>query len=337
MSILPRFLIPTLRGQVSAICSLNHAPRMTLSSKVDYLTLENVKNDTKMCQQLMNSGESVVLYDRQYVVQQEPDKKGCSLYISSFDELKDLTIKNSVLLTVRNNVALFATSVDDVSHLINNGMQLIAPRPALFLLPEKDLNLVTMGLNLLQWQVDNKYCSKCRTELKYHLSGRSSRCDSCDLTYFPRYNPVVIMLVVCGQYCLLGRNRQFPSRMFSALAGFIDVGERIEEAVVREVYEEVCVDVDITQVRYVTSDFWGGFRRNYSPELMVGCVATVDEMQEPSCSEEIAEARWFHKDEIREALEKSKIPGSNLAGEGLMVPPPFATAHKLAARWCNEC
>ena len=316
---------------------LQQITRTLTSSHLDFRTLENLKNDPALCKDMMKSGKSIILQDRKYLVQQEPGSKSCSLHTTTFENLKNSTIQHSVLLTVINNCAIFATSVEDVTMFTKNGKQLIEPRPALFLLSEEDQGLATMGLNLLQWQMDNKYCGKCQTELMYHNSGRSCRCENCKVTYFPRYNPVVIMLVVCGDFCLLGRNKQFPSRMFSALAGFIDVGEKIEQAVVREVSEEVSVEVDISQVRYVSSDFWGGFRRNYSPELMIGCVATVDTMQEPCCSEEIAEARWFHKDEIREALEKSKIPGlQKLQNDGLLLPPPFATAHKLAALWCKE-
>ena len=336
MFLLLQFFRQSSRGHISAIRQSKLGARMLSSSKQDYLTLENLKNDTKMCQTSMESGKYVILHDRKYLVHQERINGKSKLVISSLDDLKDSKITNSVLLGVSNNEAFFAVSVDNATSFIETGKQLIEPRPALFVLSEKDQGIATMGLNLLQWQVDNKYCSKCKTELVYHVSGRSCRCSNCNVNYFPRYNPVVIMLVVCGEYCLLGRNKQFPSRMFSALAGFIDVGEHIEEAVVREVNEEVSVDVDISRVQYVKSDFWGGFRRNYSPELMIGCVATVGEMQEPVCSEEIAEAKWFHKEEIREALEKSKNPDNHLRGEGLTLPPPFATAHKLAARWCDQ-
>ena len=319
------------------IQKLHHLNRTLTSAHLDFRALENLKNDSALCKDMMKSAKSVLLHDRKYLVQQKPGGKSCSLHITQFKDLKDSSIQHTVLLTVVNNCAIFATSVNDVTKFTEDGKQLIEPRPALFLLSEEDQGLATMGLNLLQWQMDNKFCSKCQTELIYHISGRSCRCENCSVTYFPRYNPVVIMLVVCGDYCLLGRNKQFPSRMFSALAGFIDVGERIEQAVVREVSEEVSVEVDLSQVRYVSSDFWGGFRRNYSPELMIGCVATVNTMQTPCCSEEIAEARWFHKDEIREALEKSKMPGLHkLQTDGLLLPPPFATAHKLAALWCKE-
>lgn len=305
------------------------------SKKSDYQTLERLKHDSELCRQFMQTAKFVVLSDRKYLVEKNSAQRKTSLYISNFEELLNSKMSSSVLLTVENNTAIYATSASDVNSFLENGKQLIEPRPALFMLSERDQGLATMGLNLLQWQQDNRYCSRCRSELTYHISGRSCRCDSCKQTYFPRYNPVVIMLVVCGDYCLLGRNRQFPSKMFSCLAGFIDVGECVEAAVVREVCEEVGVDVNISQVRYSKSDFWGGFRQNYSPELMLGCVATVNEMQQPECTEEIVEARWFHKDEIQQALERSKIPGFQKGNEGLMLPPPFATAHKLADKWCN--
>ena len=311
---------------------------LSSSTESDPIILERMKNDSKMCLQYMNlKSKCLVLHERKYLVKQIDHEK----WELSFKDISIIGTKNilhSVLLSASNNSAIFGVSIDQISHLINHNEKLIEPRPALFSLCEEHLNLATMGLNLLQWQVDNKYCSKCCSELKYHTSGRSCKCNRCDLNYYPRYNPVVIMLVTCGDYCLLGRNKSFPSRMFSALAGFIDVGESVEQAVVREVSEEVSLSLDLSNVKYAKSDFWGGFRRNYSPELMIGCIASLSEKKDPLCSDELADAKWFNKKDINNALKKyNKHSLNNIIDDScLEVPPPFTTAHKLMALWCKS-
>lgn len=308
------------------------------SYKGNPLVLERMKNDSKLCRQYMPLSKYVVLHDRKYLVRSTADNN-LQLSFKTFSDIKPENVSSSVLLSASDHSAIFGVSVKEISDLMNQSDVLIEPRPALFSLCEEDLNLATMSLNLLQWQVDNTYCSKCCSKLQYHTSGRSCKCTRCNLNYFPRYNPVVIMLVICRDYCLLGHNKNFPSHMFSALAGFIDVGETMEQAVVREVYEEVGIHLDVSNVKYMKSDFWGGFRRNYSPELMLGCIAFIEKTQDPQCSDEILDAKWFHKKDIGRALKNTTSDKSRHLhvledGSCLQVPPAFSTAHQLMKTWC---
>ncbi len=146
-------------------------------------------------------------------------------------------------------------------------------------------------------------------------------CTECSTDHFPRTDPVVIMLVLRGDRCLLGRQASWPSPFFSALAGFVEGGETLEEAVRREVQEEVGVEVGA--VRYLFSQPWP-----FPASLMMGCLAEGVSDEITVDSVEIAEARWFTRDEVKAALG-----GDNSV---LGVPPAMAIAHQLLRAWIED-
>jgi NAD+ diphosphatase len=133
---------------------------------------------------------------------------------------------------------------------------------------------------------------------------------------------VAIAAVVRGDRCLLGRGHHWPDTMYSALAGFVEQGETIEEAVRREVHEESGVAVGA--VRYVKSQPWP-----FPSSLMIGCIAEAESEELVIDSAELADARWFSLDEVRAALDEKPGP--------LFVPPPFAIANHLLRAWVEEC
>ncbi len=145
------------------------------------------------------------------------------------------------------------------------------------------------------------------------------RCTSCAAEHFPNPHAVVIMVVWRGDRCLLGRGRGWAAARYSALAGFMDLGETIEEAVAREVAEEVGLEVD--EVVYRFSQPWP-----FPMSLMIGCFAHVTGESVTVDQEELEEARWFSRDEIRRAYES---PGSTDFG----VPGEIAIAHHLIKAW----
>ena len=145
------------------------------------------------------------------------------------------------------------------------------------------------------------------------------RCPRCEAQYFPRTDPVVIMVVWQGDRCLLGRRKGRAGGMFSAFAGFIDQGETIEDAVRREVAEEAGLVVD--EVAYRASQPWP-----FPSSLMIGCFARATSREFQVDDEEIGEARWFSREELLQALDS---PSPELA-----VPGPVAIAHHLIRDWC---
>jgi NAD+ diphosphatase len=153
------------------------------------------------------------------------------------------------------------------------------------------------------------------------LGGIQRRCPDCAAEHFPRTDPVAIAAVVRGDRCLLGRGPGWPDTMYSALAGFVEPGETIEEAVRREVCEESGVVVGA--VRYVKSQPWP-----FPSSLMIGCIAQAETEELTIDRTELVDARWFSLDEIRAALAGKPGP--------LFVPPPFAIANHLIRAWVEE-
>ena len=149
-------------------------------------------------------------------------------------------------------------------------------------------------------------------------------CPNCEAHHFPRVDPVVIMLGVRGERCLLGRGHRRPGARFSCLAGFMEPGETLEEAVRREVLEES--GIHIGRVRYLASQPWP-----FPSSLMMGFLGEALTEEITIDPEELAEVRWFERDEVRAMVERSRSddPTPGLA----TLPPPLAIGHQIARRW----
>ncbi len=191
-------------------------------------------------------------------------------------------------------------------------------------IPGPDAAILAEARSLLDWHARHGFCAQCGTASAIDAAGWGRRCPNCRAHHYPRVDPVVIMLAVRGERCLLGRGRRRVGARFSCLAGFMEPGETIEEAVRREVLEELGIRVG--RVRYLASQPWP-----FPSTLMMGLLAEA--LSEEICidPEEIAEARWFERAEVRAMVERSRsdepIPG--LA----TLPPPLAIGHQLARRW----
>lgn len=186
---------------------------------------------------------------------------------------------------------------------------------------------------VIGWHQRNGFCSNCGEATHATKGGKERICDACGAHHFPRTDPVAIMAVTDGERCLLGQGRaRRTSRFYSALAGFIDQGESIEEAVRREVFEEGGIRVG--DVRYHSSQPWP-----FPSSLMIGCIAqaiTTDIKIDP---QEMSDVRWVSRDEVLAALEIASAPGYSLTadpgGDGVRVPGPIAIAHHIIKAWAN--
>lgn len=174
---------------------------------------------------------------------------------------------------------------------------------------------------LVHWHQTHGHCAVCGARTDLVDAGYRRHCTECAADHFPRTDPVVIMLAVRGENCLVGRNKTFPPNMYSALAGFLEPGETIEEAVAREVLEEASIRV--SEVRYHSSQPWP-----YPASLMIGCIALADNEDIEVDGNELVEARWIDRDTLREALHD---PGQASIG----VPPKMAIAHQLMKAWVD--
>ena len=152
--------------------------------------------------------------------------------------------------------------------------------------------------------------------------GWSRTCTGCGAEHFPRVDPVTIMLSEYQGKVLLGRQPRFPARRFSALAGFVEPGEGIEEAVARELWEEA--GVRVRNVRYVASQPWP-----FPSSLMIACTSEALSDELTLDTTEIEEAGWFSVDEVRAAMAGDE-------SAPFIAPPPFAIAHDLLKHWLAQ-
>ncbi|HEY4465520.1 MAG TPA: NAD(+) diphosphatase [Streptosporangiaceae bacterium] len=186
------------------------------------------------------------------------------------------------------------------------------------LLGDRDAGLMTHAVALANWHESHTHCPRDGTPTTVDAGGHSTTCPADGTQHFPRTDPAVIMLVTDpDDRCLLARNKAWPEGRVSILAGFVDPGESAEQAVVREVHEETGITVD--QVRYLGSQPWPlprslmlGFRSSATGDLRI----RVD-------AEEIAEARWFTRDELRQAVETQEIG----------LPPAVSIARRIIEAW----
>lgn len=183
------------------------------------------------------------------------------------------------------------------------------------LLPESEIGLLAAAKSLLTWHDRHRFCSNCGHATTLVAAGFRRDCPACKAQHFPRTDPVAIMLVTCGDRCLLGRSPHFAPGRFSCLAGFIEPGETAEAAVRRETYEETGVHVG--EVRYLQSQPWP-----FPSNLMIGMHGIAESEDIVIDEKEIEEARWFTKAEVRQMFDE-RHP------EGLSLPPPIAIAHHL--------
>jgi NAD+ diphosphatase len=175
---------------------------------------------------------------------------------------------------------------------------------------------------LIGWHVRHRFCPNCGAPTKLVQGGWRRDCPSCKVEHFPRTDPVVIMLAIAGERCVLGRSPRFASTMWSCLAGFVEPGETIEEAVRREVLEEV--GIVCGRVKYFASQPWP-----FPTSLMIGCHAEALTEKIVVDRTELADARWFEREELPLMLARKHA-------QGLTTPPPVAIAHHIVRRFIEE-
>jgi NAD+ diphosphatase len=194
---------------------------------------------------------------------------------------------------------------------------------ALSTLPAPEAAIYGAARSLLGWHDTHRFCARCGGSTRLFRAGWGRRCNACEAEHFPRIDPVVIMLAEYDGKALVGRQATFPPGNYSALAGFVEPGESIEEAVRRELLEES--GVPCGPVRYVTSQPWpfGG------AQLMIACIADALSSDIKIDVDEIEDAMWVSRDEVKAALV-----GDPAAP--FRAPPPFAIAHSLLRHWVGD-
>jgi NAD+ diphosphatase len=225
-----------------------------------------------------------------------------------------------ILLGLRDDKPHFATVVAHEGPAIMRSPSMFR---ALTMLPADDAAIYGTALSLITWHNNHRFCGRCGSATALFRAGWGRKCGSCNTEHFPRTDPVVIMLAEFEGKALVGRQSRFPPGNYSALAGFLEPGESIEEAVRRELFEEAGIITG--NVRYVASQPWpfGG------SQLMIACIAEADHDRITLDTNELEDAMWITREEALAALA-----GNDSAP--FKAPPPFAIAHSLLTAWVNE-
>lgn len=195
--------------------------------------------------------------------------------------------------------------VDPLQYQVGNLYQILGR------VDEQLFALAGRAAQLLDWERDHRFCGRCGEQMRLDTQERAMRCGPCGTVNFPRIAPCVIVLVTRGEELLLARNANFPGPMYSTLAGFIEAGETVEQTLVREVREEV--GIEVARPRYFQSQSWP-----FPNQLMLGFFADYAGGEIVCDQREIADAQWFHYRELP------------------MIPPPSSVAGQLIRHYTSQ-
>ena len=233
------------------------------------------------------------------------------------------TLESAILLGFTEQGPVLAVPVATEPETLPDTIKAIDYRSVYIqgLLDPSALGAMAQAAGLLAWHASHGFCGKCGAPTEMRAGGYKRLCTACGTEHFPRTDPVAIMLTVTRDRCILGRGRHFAPGMYSALAGFIEPGETIENAVRRETFEEA--GIRLGRVVYHASQPWP-----FPYSLMIGCFGEALNEDIHADMNELEDCRWFPRDEVRAMLDKSH--------PGIVVPPAGAIAHHLIRAWAEN-
>jgi NAD+ diphosphatase len=186
------------------------------------------------------------------------------------------------------------------------------------LLPEDEAGLLAYARAMVLWRQRHRWCGSCGAPTRAESAGHVMKCtaESCGAEHFPRLDPAIIVLVTDGERALLGRQAAWPPGRYSTIAGFVEPGESLEDAVAREVLEEA--GVNVTEATYHSSQPWP-----FPSSLMIGFTARASADAIPRADEELEDVRWFSREQIASGTPK--------------LPPPQSVSFRLIEDWFDDC
>lgn len=186
-----------------------------------------------------------------------------------------------------------------------------------------EANLASTARSILEWHRSHRFCSKCGAESEVAEAGWKRVCPSCGAEHFPRTDPVAIMLAVKDDKCLLGRQAGWPAGFWSALAGFVEPGETVEQAATRELFEEAGIKADPAKAEYLFCQPWP-----FPSSLMVGIIVEAETTEVSVEQDELEDAIWITREEARQVLAGTH--------PNIYAPPAMAVAHHILKTWAER-
>lgn len=276
--------------------------------------------DAAWINEQLKVGHILPLWNLQVLVKGSPVLSAAHVPLAVADELAAMD-SPAVFLGLDGETPLFAMDVSADAR----APEILAPhgefselRPAAPMLRKKDLAILSQAKAMLDWHARHRFCARCGAATISADAGYKRSCPRCHAEHFPRTDPAVIMLVTHEDKGLLARNVNWAPDFYSTLAGFVEPGETLEEAVQRELYEEA--GVRAKNVRYFASQPWP-----FPAALMLGFYAEAESFDLKLDQTEIADAAWYTKDEAR-ALINGEL-------EGRRGPMKIAIAYHLIKGW----
>ncbi len=233
-------------------------------------------------------------------------------------------MEEAILLGMSEDGPVLAAPAAIEPEQLPQGIKAIDYRSILMqgLIDEGALGALAQAAALLAWNASHRFCSRCGAASQMRAGGYRRHCPACGADHFPRTDPVVIMLTATQEKCLLGRGRHFAPGMYSTLAGFVEPGETIENAVRRETFEEA--GIRLGRVVYHASQPWP-----FPYSLMIGCFGEPLDDEIRADVTELEDCRWFGRDEV-EMMMARRHP------DNLFTPLKGAIAHHLIRAWLDS-
>jgi len=231
--------------------------------------------------------------------------------------------RSAVLLGFDSGTAILAAPVVFDTEALPQSLKAIDYRSIYVqgLIGPAALGALAQGASLVAWHANHPFCSKCGQPTEIRAGGYWRLCPNCGTEHFPRTDPVAIMLALSGDECLLGRSHRFQPGMYSCLAGFIEPGETIENAVRRETFEEA--GIRLGRIVYHASQPWP-----FPYSLMIGCYGEALNRDIHLDGDELEDCRWFTRAEVRRIIDGE-------SPDGITIPPQGAIASLLIRHWAQ--
>lgn len=233
---------------------------------------------------------------------------------------------DAVFLGLRDGRGWFLLEADAAS---THAAQHIDLRHAAVSWPAWQATLFAQARALQHWHRRYRFCSDCGGRLHYLRSGWLGQCGQCGSEHYPRTDQAIIAAITDGERLLLGRQAGWAARRWSVLAGFVEPGETLEQAMAREVMEEAGVRVHTHSARYVASQPWP-----FPGALMLGFIAHA-EAETPQAGDELEAARWFSAEQVRAGLA-ADWANAQADGDGIVLSSPISIARHIIQVWLDE-